>query len=106
MQNIGYLKKKTTSSYPDASPSGPHSWAKKSQLIFGHIVTFPRANQGQHQSTTQLDATGARLEYMHIYLKPVLGLVLVLVLAPALAPVMALALVPARGWHISLACMS
>ena len=43
---------------------------------------------------------------MHIYLKPVLGLVLVLVLAPALAPVLALALVPARGWHISLACMS
>ena len=43
---------------------------------------------------------------MHIYLKPVLGLVLVLVLAPALAPVLALALVPARGWHISLACTS
>ena len=43
---------------------------------------------------------------MHIYLKPVLGLVLVLVLGPALAPVLALALVPARGWHNSLACMS
>ena len=43
---------------------------------------------------------------MHIYLKPVLGLVLVLVLAPALAQVLVLALVPTRGWHISLACMS